>query len=122
MYKFSRRSIDNLNTCHPDLQAIAHEAIKIYDFSVICGYRGEEEQNEAYNKGRSKLKYPQSKHNKKPALAFDIVPYPVNWQELPRFYEMAGVIKAIAHTKGIEIEWGGDWRTFKDYPHFQLKI
>ena len=29
-------------------------------------------------------------------------------------------VKTAAEEEGVPIEWGGDWRTFKDGPHFQL--
>jgi hypothetical protein len=48
------------------------------DFKILCGHREEKEQNEAFNKGNSKLKWPQSKHNSLPSLAVDIAPFPVN--------------------------------------------
>ena len=44
----------------------------------------------------------------------------VTWK--PEYYiEVASHIKSVAQTLGIEIEWGGDWKSFKDYPHYQLK-
>ena len=29
-------------------------------------------------------------------------------------------MKAAAKKEGVLLEWGGDWKTFKDGPHFQL--
>ena len=120
MPKFSKRSLDALQQAHPDLQSICFEAIELVDFTVICSYRGKREQNEAFSKGNSKLKFPQSKHNKLPSLAVDIVPYPLDWDDIESFKKVAKVIKKVASELSIEIEWGGDW-TFKDYPHFELK-
>lgn len=130
MYKFGQRSLDNLNTCHPLIQEILHEAIKITDFSVIKGYRGEEEQNKAFADGASKLKYPNSKHNTKPSLAVDIAPFPIDWNDIERFAYLAGIIRGIAHEKGIRIRQGCDWgmdgnirspdQRFYDWPHFEL--
>ena len=122
MAKFGKRSRSNLATCHADIQKVLNEAIKYFDFSVICGYRGKKAQNEAYKKGFSKLKFPLGKHNKKPSLAVDLAPYPIDWKDNLRFAFMAGVIMTIADQMGIELEWGGHWKSFKDYPHFQLKI
>jgi len=119
MYKFGKKSKKNLNTCHEDLQIILKEAIKVYDFSVLCGHRGEKEQNEAFANGKSKLKYPKSNHNQLPSNAVDIAPYPIDWKDINRFYELAGIIKGIAHILDIGIIWGGDWKFFKDYPHFE---
>lgn len=40
--------------------------------------------------------------------------------ELPLYYKIADAMKQAADELRIPIEWGGDWRTFKDGPHFQL--
>jgi peptidoglycan L-alanyl-D-glutamate endopeptidase CwlK len=122
MYKFSKTSLKRKAECHPDLQKILDMAIKEYDFTILCGYRGEVEQNKAFAEKKSKLKYPNSKHNKKPSLAFDVAPYPIDWNNIGRFIELSMVIKRCAKEAGIKLTWGGDWRTFKDYPHYELNI
>lgn len=127
MYKFSNASLERLKTCHPDLQAVCLELIKQYDFSVLEGYRGKEAQDAAYKAGNSKVKYPNSAHNKKPSLAVDIAPYPINWDNLSRFKEMIYRFDAIAHMlreRGeieSEFEYGAFWNTLKDYPHIAIK-
>ena len=117
---FGKRSRLKLDTCHPDLQEILREAIRIYDFSILCGSRNEEEQNELFDTGRSKVKYPHSKHNSDPSRAVDIAPYPIDWNDKERFHELAGIIKAVAYDKGVELKWGGDFKNFFDGPHFEL--
>lgn len=119
MPKFGSRSKQRLSECHPKLQEIMNEVIKIMDITILCGHRGEEEQNKAFNEGKSQLKYPQSKHNKKPSLAVDVAPYPIDWNDLERFNRMCGIIEGIAHMKGIRIRLGRDF-SFKDYPHIEL--
>ena len=96
-------------------------AILKYDFSILQGYRGEEEQNAAYEAGNSKLKYPDSKHNSLPSRAVDCAPYPIDWDDTERFKEMACVILEEASVAGVKLRWGGNWKTFKDYPHFELE-
>ena len=86
MPAFSNRSKNNLNECHEDLQRLFNEVIQHYDCTVIEGYRGRQEQNEAFRTGKSRLKYPGSKHNKRPSLAIDVVPYPIDWNDWKRFY------------------------------------
>lgn len=120
MPSFSNRSKERLMTCHAKLQEIMLDAIAIKDFSVLCGHRGEEEQNKAFDSGNSKAQWPFSKHNRLPSHAVDIVPYPLDWDDTEDFAELAGIIKAIAHTKGIPIRWGGDFKSIKDMPHFEL--
>jgi hypothetical protein len=92
------------------------------------GYRGEQSQNKAFTEGRSKLKFPNSKHNSLPSNAIDIAPFPIDWKNRERFCYLAGIVKGIAHSKGIKIRWGGDWdndgettdNKFDDLPHFEL--
>jgi peptidoglycan L-alanyl-D-glutamate endopeptidase CwlK len=120
MPNFSKRSIEKLSTCHEDLREIMLEAIKETDFAVICGHRGKADQELACAQGNSQTPWPRSKHNKKPSLAVDIVPFPVDWDDTGRFKDLAKVIMRIAEEKGIKIKWGGDWRTFIDMPHFEL--
>ncbi len=134
MPKFGQRSTLQLDTCHPDIKTILNEAIKIIDFSVICGTRGKEEQTIAFKSGKSKLEYPKSKHNESPSMAVDIVPYPVDWNNVSRFKYLAGHIEGIAYMllqqKKIthKVRWGGDWdqdkdmtdQKFNDLPHFEL--
>lgn len=38
----------------------------------------------------------------------------------PAFYPIADCFKTAAKTLNIPIEWGGDWKSFKDGPHIQL--
>ena len=132
MPKFGKRSKANLETCHPDLQKIFNEVIKVWDCSVTCGYRGEKEQNEAYDKGNSNARYPQGRHNKKPSLAVDVYPYPINFTNFERMCLFAGYVIATGKSMGIDLIWGRDWdrewyekdknnTRLKDYPHFELK-
>ena len=75
MPKFGQTSKENLSTCHEDLQRLFNEVIKHWDCSVTEGYRNEERQNKAYRGGKSKVKYPNGKHNRVPSNAVDVVPY-----------------------------------------------
>lgn len=122
MYKFSKKSIERLFQCDPRLQNLMGQAIVTapFDFAIICGYRNEKDQNAAFKKGKTALVYPNSKHNKMPSLAIDIAPYPINWQDLTRFKILACHIKIVAYKLDIPIQWGGDWKLIKDYPHYEL--
>lgn len=128
MPKFGVTSTKRLETCVPELQEICIEAIKMMDFSVTCGHRGKKEQDQAVLAGMSKAPYPKSKHNKFLSVAVDLAPYPIDWKNLKRFYLLAGIVLAIAHIKGINLRWGGDWdrdydlddQKFIDLPHFEV--
>ncbi len=116
----NQRSLDNLATCHPNLQKVAKEAIKTFNFQVICGHRGKAAQDKAYRDKKSKVKWPNSKHNKNPAMAFDATPLPLDWKDIESFRTMAKHMKAAAKKLGITMRWGGDFKNFFDGPHFEL--
>jgi peptidoglycan L-alanyl-D-glutamate endopeptidase CwlK len=120
MPHFSQRSLTNLGQCHPDLQKVAHEAIKHYDFTVICGHRNKADQDKAVREGKSKAKWPTSKHNKTPSQAFDATPVPLDWNNIESFRTMARHMKEAAKKVGVPITWGGDFKSFFDGPHFEL--
>ena len=123
MPKFGKRSKDNLVTCHENLQLIAADAIKLIDFTIIEGHRSKEAQNVAVARGTSRTPWPRSKHNKVPSLAFDFIPYPFDgWttKSHPKFKAVGKVLKQCAEARGIKASYGGDWTSFRDYPHFQL--
>ena len=121
MPNFGKRSLERLETCDPKIQWVMHEAIKHYDFSVLEGHRGEDKQQECFETGASKVKFPNSKHNKYPSLAVDIVPYPVDWENLQRFQELSEVVKEACKTVGVSnLHWGYDmWKW--DLPHWEIK-
>ncbi len=128
MPRFSQRSLDRLETCDERLQRIFTEVIRITDCTVLDGHRGRERQNELYASGASQLRYPRSKHNGLPSLAVDVAPYPLDWDDLPRFYRFAGVVFGVAGMLDIPLRWGGDWdrdwdlkdNRFNDLPHFEI--
>jgi len=131
MFKFSKISLDRLNTCDNRLQILFNEVIKYFDCTIICGVRGEEEQNLAFDNKKSKLKWPESKHNKIPSLAVDVAPYingSISWDKTQCSY-FAGFVKGIASMYKINIIWGGDWNSdnnikdnkFNDLVHFEIK-
>ncbi len=128
MPSFSKRSLEQLETCHPDLQRLCHEVIKHFDFVVLCGHRNEADQNEAFRTGKSKTPWPTSKHNSMPSMAVDVIPYPVDWLDTKRMYFLAGHFRMAALTLGIPIRQGLDWNgdtqlkdnKFNDIPHIEL--
>ena len=108
MPRFGSRSRKNLDTCHPDLQKVFNEVIKHVDCSIICGQRGKEDQNKAFKDGRSKVKYPNGRHNANPSKAVDVAPYPIDWDNLERFTLFAGFVLGIAKSMNIKLIWVKD--------------
>ena len=131
MPNFSRRSLNRLDTCHPDLIALMVEVIRTVDISVLEGHRGEERQNALKAEGKSQLSWPRSKHNQSPSLAVDVAPYitgvGVSW-DWKHYHPLADHIKTVwarldsaGKLSGeYDLSWGGDWRSFADGPHWQL--
>ena len=78
MPRFGTKSKMQLHTCDERLVDLFREVVKHFDCTVIEGHRGKEKQNEAYNKGNSKIKFPNGKHNKSPSVAVDVAPYPID--------------------------------------------
>ena len=126
MARFGRKSNERLGTCHPDLVKLANMAIKIMDFSVIEGARTAETQLKYFNEGKStldginKLSKHQVSEKKRLSTAMDIVPYPVDWDDMERFNRLVGIIQGVALVLGIKIRCGADWKSFVDYPHIEL--
>ena len=134
MPKFSQQSAQYLAQCHPDLQLLFNTVVRTFDCTVVCGHRDEWGQTVAFAQGKSKLKRPESKHNKMPAMAVDVVTYPINWNDHNRMRYFAGYVIGIANVLydmeaiSHRVRWGGDWNSdtelsdnkFNDLPHFEL--
>ena len=129
MYNFSQRSLNNLKNVDGRLVDICNELIKRVDFTVIEGHRTIERQQELYKQGFSQLDgiNKKGKHNYSPSLAIDIIPYekghnPFDGSKKSEamFASLAKEFKKVAMEKGIAVVWGGDWKNFKDLPHFQI--
>jgi peptidoglycan L-alanyl-D-glutamate endopeptidase CwlK len=130
MPSFSRQSEARIATCHPKIQLVCYDVIRFFDFTVTCGHRGEAEQNALYEIGRrgiegekivTRAKWGQSKHNKKPSPAIDVAPWPIDWDDLGRFHELAGRMLHSAACLGVPLVWGGHWEKLQDLPHFELR-
>jgi len=120
MPSFSKKSLQRLETCKQPLQDLFNEVIKHVDCTILEGHRSEERQTKAFNEGKSKARFPNSKHNSFPSKAVDVAPYPIDWEDKDRFTEFAGIVQGIAFTMNIKIKWGGHF-SFYDGPHFQLE-
>jgi len=119
-FRLSQRSLQKLEGVHPELVDVVKRAIQIttVDFGVTEGVRALERQKELFAKGASTTM--RSRHLT--GHAVDLVAYigtEVRW-DWPLYYKIAGAMKEAALELDTTIEWGGDWRSFKDGPHFQL--
>ena len=117
-YKLGTRSMQSLSGVHPDMVAVVKKAIEItgVDFTVIEGIRNINRQRELFKAGKSTTM--NSRHIT--GHAVDMVPWPVDWEDLERFEVMSEAMKTAAEELDIPIVWGGDWKSFYDAPHFEL--
>ena len=121
MYKFSEKSKLKLETVDIRLQNLMNVAIKEspYDFSIIEGIRTMKRQIELVAQGKSKTL--KSYHLKGKAVDIAVwIDGKVTW-EFKYYKEVADCIKRVARKLGYIITWGGDWKSFKDGPHFQIE-
>lgn len=126
-YSLGAKSLSKLDGVHPDLVNVVKRAIEIsdIDFTVTEGVRTMERQKELVAAGASKtLKGRHIPDNNQCGMscAVDLaamVAGKVDWS-WPLYSKIAAAMKSAAKEIGVSIEWGGDWRTFKDGPHFQL--
>lgn len=118
--RLSKKSIQKLNTCHSDLKKLIEAVAEDEKCAVICGFRGRYEQEKAYYEGRSKAKWGASKHNLKPSHAVDVVPLPLDWNNISSFVKLGEKIMKKADELNINVKWGRDFKGLKDYPHFEL--
>lgn len=136
MPAFSNSSLNKLSTCHKDLQILFNEVIKHFDCTVLEGFRDKDTQNKAFDDGKSKLQWPNGKHNSNPSNAVDVAPYPIDWNDRQRFYFFAGRVLGVADALKDQgkmthsIRYGGDWNgdnqlndnKFNDLVHFELIV
>lgn len=122
MSKFilGQRSKRNLEGVHPELVRVVVRALELspVDFTVIEGLRTPERQAELLKQGFTRTL--KSRHIV--GQAVDIVPLPVDWKNPEPFKLVAKAMKDAAKELGVKITWGGDWKSFKDLPHYQIEV
>jgi hypothetical protein len=115
------KSKDRLNTCDPKLIKLIEAVATSRPVYVTCGHRNKADQDAAVKGGFSKTPFPTSKHNSLPSKAVDLAPMsPIDWKNIEAFKELGKQVKEKAQELNIKIRWGGDFTSFKDYPHFEL--
>ena len=114
------RSLSRLEGVHPDLVRVVKKAAAMsdLDFTVLEGMRTQERQKELMANGATKTM--NSRHLT--GHAVDLAPMiggKISW-DWPLYNRLAKIVKAAAAAENVPITWGGDWRTFKDGPHWEL--
>ncbi len=122
------KSQEKLKGVHPDLVAVVNRAIKLttQDFTVLEGLRTKERQAQLFASKKSKTM--NSRHLT--GHAVDLAPWPTNGdfdsdgilniEDWDQYHPIAEAMKQAADDLGVEIVWGGDWKSFPDGPHYEL--
>lgn len=120
MRKYSQRSLNNLKGIHPDLRRVIDRALQEspLDFVVIEGLRTRARQIELVESGASQTM--NSRHLT--GHAVDLLPIGPNGPafDWPLYDRLGPAVKAAADKEGVSLVWGGDWKSFRDGPHFEL--
>ena len=114
------KSKERLKGVHPDLVRVVERAIQLteVDFSVLEGLRTVARQQQLVKSGASKTM--RSRHITGHAVDLAaVIDGEIRW-DWPLYHKIAKAVKQAAADVKVPIEWGGDWRTFKDGPHWQL--
>ena len=114
------RSLSRLEGVHPEIVKLVKHAAAIsdIDFIVLEGLRTKERQKQLVAKGASRTM--KSRHLTGHAVDLGVlIDGEVRW-DWPLYHKLALVVKRAAKETGVPIEWGGDWVSFKDGPHWQL--
>lgn len=120
MFRFSPISLRRLETVHPDLQRLAHAALRAspVDFMISEGVRDILTQRKLVSQGYSKTM--NSRHLTGHAIdVAAIVAGKIAW-DWAYYHQIAESFKQASRVLGIPVQWGGDWKTFPDGPHFEL--
>jgi peptidoglycan L-alanyl-D-glutamate endopeptidase CwlK len=115
-----QRSLSRLEGVHPDLVRVVKKAAALsdLDFTVLEGIRSVERQKQLVSQGASKTM--NSRHIT--GHAVDLAPMiagEVRW-DWPLYHKLAKIVKSAAADEKVPLQWGGDWRAFKDGPHWEL--
>lgn len=113
----------------PDLVAVITLVGTRRDVCVMQGGRSIADEQADIDKGVSHLKDPKDSYHviipgvRDKALAVDLTPWPVNWQDHQSFVDLSVDVKSAAAELGVEpFSWGGDWPHPFDFDHYQKAL
>lgn len=119
----------DLSKVHPDLVRVIRRAAKDWPYAskgfiVTCGLRTLAEQKKLVAAGASKTLKSRHLAGQTNGLSHAVdlavtIDGKARW-DWPLYADLARQIKTAAANENVPVEWGGDWKSFKDGPHFQL--
>ena len=126
-FKLGKNSINNLAGVDGRLIAIADLAIELtnIDFGVPStgGLRTEEDQAKLFADGVSKADGVNNKSYHQSGKAMDVYAYvdgKASWDKLHLAVIASAMLQASSQL-GYKLKWGGLWKSWQDYPHFEIK-
>lgn len=126
MFALSRMSKRHLDGVNPVLISVIERALELtnVDFGIPSsgGVRTVEQQKALYDAGKSQLDGTNKRSNHQTGNAFDVFAYvdgKASWDRSD-LAEVAAAVMQAAIEQRVPIKWGGTWKSFKDYPHFEL--
>lgn len=119
-FVLGEKSLKQLEGLHPDLVKVVKRAIELteIDFRVGEGLRTIDRQKQLFKaKATSTMN---SRHLTGHAVdLIALIDGKVHW-DWPLYHQLAAAMKTAAKELNVALEWGGDWKSFPDGPHFQL--
>ena len=132
-FKLGKTSLARLQGVDETLVNVVKRAIEIseVDFSVLEGVRTLERQRELYAQGRTapgKIVTWTMKSRHIEGKAVDLVPYPLDWNDLEKFNKIKDAMFQAARELDVNLRWGADWDGDGNYrekgeydsPHFEI--
>ena len=126
-FRLGKNSIINLTGVDGRLIEIADLAITLstVDFGIPStgGLRTTEDQAELFAEGVSKADGVNNKSYHQSGMAVDVFAYvdgKASWDKLDLSLVATAMLQAAAQL-GYPLKWGGLWKSWQDYPHFELR-
>ncbi len=131
MNRLGNRSNKNIKNIDPRLAVIIGAVLAEgnVDFTVTYGFRTKQEQQSLYAQGRTKpgnivtnCDGVKKKSYHQTGKAIDFIPYPFNgdWNDVAPFKKVGDELVRVGKALGYNCSYGGNWTSFKDWPHFQI--
>ena len=139
MFSFGVSSEKKLATVDPELVEVPRLVMSwgVYDFTIVWGWRSDQQQMDAFLSGNSKKKtgslHQVTKDGSPFAQAIDFAPWvnsSIPWKDTHAFAVLGGMMIAAGEQLGIPVVYGGDWdmdglttdQSLMDWGHFQKKL
>lgn len=127
--KLSPADERHLKKLHPDLARVIRRTAAIWPasdktFFITCSLRSLDEQKKMIAAGASRTLRSRHLPGKTNGVSHAVdlavrMGKTIKW-DWPLYVQMAKIVKQAAKLEKVPVEWGGDWVSFKDGPHFQL--